>query len=126
MPSLVTEFSKIQPIDSFEKMNMLVDILRNRSTIINEYVDNVVCEVIEDEAILVKWHQIKEELKEEIANNIRNRVKAYGSKRKSKGGIKKLNLPSSDPIRQQMFSLRSNNNGESLSERGYEYGLSDW
>lgn len=126
MPSLRTEFRKIQPIDSIEQLNKLVDLLRHRGTLINEYVDDVVCEVIDDDAILNQWHQVKNELKAENANNSHNKVKKHRSKKKSKDTSYKLGLSSSDPIRQQMFSLRSNSNGDSLSERGYEYGLSDW
>lgn len=129
MPSLRTEFRKFQPINSSYKLSIVVDLLKRRGTVINDDVDNLVCEVISDNMTLSQWHEIKEGLKIEIANSNLKKVKRHSSKKsKSKAGRHGIGLSDGDPIKKiqslnRQLSNVSTNKG--LLDEKYEYGLSD-
>ena len=60
------------------------------------------------------------------SQNQRIGIYQENEKEEPRNGISQNGLTQEDKNALNMFSFRNNNENNSLSDKGYEYGLSDW
>lgn len=133
---LLKHIKKIAPIDNELDIQHLLQIMKKRDARIGIYQEN-----------LLLFHTVPE-LHDFLKNSIRlyrqsykqshegsspivvqPQIKVYRSERKSEepqNGISRNGLTQEDKNALNMFSFRNDNKQNSLSKKGYDYGLSDW
>ena len=132
---LTTLIKAIAPIDSVEKLNELMNILKLRNTCISNDVNTKILNI----TITTMYEFVVKEIQKYKSNykikpNPSAKTKSSQSnskprkKTKSRTTIGLQGLSSNDPINLHRNLERMNNrsSSNSLRSQGYDYGLSDW
>ena len=129
--TLAKSIKNIAPIDSIEKLNELMGILKKRKTCISS---DVYASIIEQTDPMM-YNRVEQEIqvyKENFnVNNNQSQINPRSKSRKkvkSKSAVRHRGLSPSDPISKQRIldRMNSQSSSNSLRSQGYEYGLSDW
>ena len=124
---LLKHIKKIAPINNESDIQTLLKIMKDRNAYIGTYQENLL--------LYYTVPELHAYLKECILSyrkalkNMEREPKVYKSNRNEKdniNGISSNGLSDHEKRALNMFSLRNDSGEKTLSERGYEYGLSDW
>ena len=124
---LLKHIKKIAPINNESDIQTLLKIMKDRNAYIGTYQENLL--------LYYTVPELQAYLKECILSyrkafrNKKLMPSVYKSNRKeedSSNGISSNGLSDHEKRALNMFSLRNDSGEKTLSERGYEYGVSDW
>lgn len=124
---LLKHIKKIAPINNESDIQTLLKIMKDRNVYIGTYQENLLLYYTVPEL-----HAYLKECILSYRKAFRNKKlmpSVYRSNRKEKdssNGISSNGLSDHEKRALNMFSLRNDSGEKTLSERGYEYGLSDW
>lgn len=124
---LLKHIKKIAPINNESDIQTLLKIMKDRNAYIGTYQENLLLYYTVPEL-----HAYLKECILSYRKAFRNKKlmpSVYKSNRKeedSSNGISSNGLSDHEKRALNMFSLRNDSGEQTLSERGYEYGVSDW
>ena len=124
---LLKHIKKIAPINNESDIQTLLKIMKDRNVYIGTYQENLLLYYTVPEL-----HAYLKECILSYRKAFRNKKlmpSVYKSNRKeedSSNGISSNGLSDHEKRALNMFSLRNDSGEQTLSERGYEYGVSDW
>ena len=124
---LLKHIKKIAPINNESDIQTLLKIMKDRNVYIGTYQENLLLYYTVPEL-----HAYLKECILSYRKAFRNKKlmpSVYKSNRKeedSSNGISSNGLSDHEKRALNMFSLRNDSGEQTLSERGFEYGLSDW
>lgn len=124
---LLKHIKKIAPINNESDIQTLLKIMKDRNVYIGTYQENLLLYYTVPEL-----HAYLKECILSYRKAFRNKKlmpSVYKSNRKeedSSNGISSNGLSDHEKRALNMFSLRNDSGEQTLSERGYEYGVFDW
>lgn len=124
---LLKHIKKVAPINNESDIQRLLKIMKDRNVYIGTYQENLLLYYTVPEL-----HAYLKECILSYRKAFRNKKlmpSVYRSNRKEKdssNGISSNGLSDHEKRALNMFSLRNDSGEQTLSERGYEYGVSDW
>ena len=124
---LLKHIKKIAPINNESDIQTLLKIMKDRNVYIGTYQENLLLYYTVPELHAYLKGCIL--LYRKAFRNKKLMPSVYKSNRKeedSSNGISSNSLSDHEKRALNMFSLRNDSGEKTLSERGYEYGLSDW
>lgn len=130
---LLKHIKKVAPIDNELDIQNLLSLMKSQNQRIGIYQENLLLYYTVPELHEYLKNCIQSYRKEyKLIHNqfsTANTIKVYRSERKKeepRNGISQNGLTQEDKNALNMFSFRNNSENNSLSDKGYEYGLSDW
>lgn len=130
---LLKHIKKVAPIDNELDIQNLLSLMKSQNQRIGIYQENLLLYYTVPELHEYLKNCIQSYRKEykliHSESSTANTIKVYRSEREKeepRNGISQNGLTQEDKNALNMFSFRNNSENNSLSDKGYEYGLSDW